>query len=82
MNLSQVFSELLAAAKSDEEKALLPLIAAAATNIAVNPTAPNFVAQGSALLAGAIAAQPGIAQDIIKDLALVINTEAQSLIPK
>lgn len=80
MNLGQIFSQLVAAAKADEEKALLPLIATAATNLAVNPTAVNFVAQGSLLLSGAVAAQPGIGQDVLKDLATAVNTELQSLI--
>lgn len=80
MNLGAVFKELLAAAKADEGKALLPLIGAAATSLATNPTAANGVVQGSKLLADAIAAQPNIGQDILKDLATVVNTEAQLLL--
>jgi hypothetical protein len=80
VNLSQIFSSLVAAAKTDEEKALLPLVAAVATSIATNPTGLNIVAQGNAFLAGAISVQPNIGQALLKDLATVINTEAQALL--
>lgn len=82
MNLAQFFSSLVAAAKADEEKALLPILVTTATSIAANPTAANFVASGAGLLAGAIAAQPNIGQDLLKDLATAIETEAQTLVPK
>jgi hypothetical protein len=82
MNLANIFSQIIAAAKLDEEKALLPLIAATAMNIATNPTGINIVAQGTQLLQGAIAAQPNIGQSLLKDLATVINTEAQALLPQ
>jgi hypothetical protein len=80
MNLSLIFQMLVLAAKSSEEKALLPLVAVAATSIAANPTGLNIVAQGNAFLAGAISAQPNIGQALLKDLATVINTEAQALL--
>lgn len=81
MNLGSVFKELLAAAKADEGKALLPLIANTATSLATNPTAANGVAQGAKLLADAVAAQPNIGQDILKDLAAIISTETTALTP-
>lgn len=80
MNLGSVFKELVAAAKADEGKVLLPLIANVATSVASNPTGINIVAQGTSLLEGAVAAQPNIGQDILKDLASVINAEAQALL--
>jgi hypothetical protein len=82
MNLGIVFKELLAAAKADEGKTLLPLIANAATSLAGNPTAQNGVAQGAKLLADAVAAQPNIGQDILKDLAVIVSAEAAALTPK
>jgi hypothetical protein len=80
MNVGQIFAQIVAAAKLDEEKALVPLIGAAATNIAANPVAANFVVQGTQLLTGIIAAQPNIGQDLLKDLAAQINTDLQGVI--
>ncbi len=80
--IGSFFSNLWTTIKTDEEKALLPALATAVNSVAANPTEINLIAQGNALLAAAIAAQPAIAQSLIGELAQNINAIAQSVATK
>lgn len=80
MNIGSVFKELITSAKSDAEKELLPLIATAATNLAANPTSLNIALQGNLLLVGAAAKLPTIGQEVLQQLAAVVNAELESAI--
>lgn len=80
MNLASIISSLVAVAKADAAKAVLPALAAFFNSVATNPTEINFVAQLAQLQVAVISALPGIAQDELKALATILNNEAQALL--
>lgn len=80
MNISQIVSQLIAVAKADAAKTILPLLAAFFTSIATNPTAINVTAQVAKLQVDLIAALPSIELDVLKQLASILNAEAQALL--
>ena len=80
MNITQILQQLIAIAKMDAAKAALPAIAAFFNNIASNPTAVNVTVQLAELQVALIAAVPGIEQDLLKQIATVISTEAQTIL--
>jgi hypothetical protein len=77
--ISTVFSGLLASVKSEEEQVLLPELSAMFNNVALNPTLPNFLAQGMLFLNEAIAAQTKIGQDVLKSLAADLAVAASQV---
>lgn len=79
--LSQAFDAVVALVKSEEEKALLPQLATALTNVAANPTLVNAVAQGNLLLTEVIADQSKIGQDALKQLAESVSNAAVAAVP-
>lgn len=79
--LSQAFDAVVALVKSEEEKAVLPQLATALTNIASNPTLVNAVAQGNLLLTEVISDQTKIAQDALKQLAESVSNAAVAAVP-
>lgn len=79
MNLNAIIVQLLAIAKNDALKSVLPLLAQFFTSISTDPTALNIAAQLASLEVGILAALPGIAQDELKGLADIVNTELQTL---
>jgi len=80
MNLAQLFQQLLAIAKTDELKVILPALAAFFSSIASNPNGINVTAALAKLQVDVMAAQPGIAQDILQQVAAVVNQAAQGLL--
>ena len=80
MNIAQIIGQLIALAKTDVNKAALPLIAAFFSNIASNPTAMNITAQLTKLEVDLLAALPGIEQGLLAQLAALVNTQVQSLL--
>lgn len=80
MNLSAIIAALVAVAKADAAKGLLPVLATFFNSVATNPTEINFVVQLSQLQVAVLAALPGIAQDELKTIATLLNTEAQALL--
>lgn len=80
MNLSAIFSSLVAIAKADAAKAILPSLAAFFNSIATNPTEINIVAQLAQLQVSVMAALPGIAQDELKAIASLLSAEATALL--
>ena len=80
MTLSQIIASLIAIAKADAAKEALPALAAFFTSFSSNPTAINMVAQLAQLEVSLLAALPGIEQDVLKELATLVNTEAQALL--
>lgn len=82
MSIGTLFSQLVAVAKNDAEKAALPILATFLTSIASNPSELNLVAQGGKALADLNAALPSIEQDLIKDLLTMIQAEAQAALAK
>lgn len=80
MNPSQILTQLLALAKTDAAKTVLPLLQAFLTSVVANPTQLNLVAQVAKFEADFLAAIPGIGQDILKDLAQLVNAEAELLL--
>ncbi len=80
MNLSALIAQLIAVAKADAAKSILPLLANFFTSIAANPTAVNITVQLAQLQVGVLAALPAIGQDELKNLANVLNAEAQKIL--
>jgi len=80
MNIAQILSQLIAVAKTNINKAALPLIAAFFSNIAANPTALNITAQLTKLEVDLLAALPGIEQGLLAQLAALVNTQMQTLL--
>lgn len=80
MNIAQILQQLIAIAKTDLNKAALPLIAAFFTNIAANPTALNITAQLTKLEVDLLAALPGIEQGLLAQLAALVNTQMQQVL--
>ena len=76
---STVLSGLWNNFKTAEERALLVPLAALSTNYAANPTGLNFIAQASLALTQAEAAQPGILQNEIGEIATLLSQVASSL---
>lgn len=79
-NLGQILEQLIAIAKADAAKAALPLLATFFSSIASNPTTINVTVQLAQLQVGLIAALPTIEQDLLKQIAALLNTEAQTLL--
>jgi hypothetical protein len=79
MNIAAILQQLIAIAKMDAAKTALPAIAAFFNSIASNPTAINVTVQLAELQVALIASLPTIEQDILKQIASVISTEAQTI---
>jgi hypothetical protein len=80
MNIAQILQQLIAIAKTDLNKAALPIIAAFFSAIATNPTVLNITAQLTKAEADLLAAIPGIEQDLLAQLAALVNTQMQQLL--
>jgi hypothetical protein len=77
---SGILQTLIAVAKGDAAKLVLPLLANFLNSIATNPTEINIIAQLASFEAGLLAVLPQIGQDEIKALAAQIQAEATSLL--
>jgi hypothetical protein len=82
MNISEALQQLISLAKTDALKAALPALATFLSNIAANPSGLNIAAQLAKLQIDLITALPGIEQDLLKQIATIIQTEAQALLSK
>jgi hypothetical protein len=80
MNLTQILTQLIAIAKTDVNKVLLPLIAAFFSSISTNPTQVNIAAQLAKLEVDVLAALPSIGQDVLAQFAALVNAEMQQLL--
>lgn len=80
LSISAVAQSILAIAKADAAKTILPLIVTFTNSIATNPSAVNVAAQVAAFQFGAVAALPGLAQAELVALAGLVNAEAQALL--
>lgn len=80
MNISQILAQLIAIAKTDINKELLPILAAFFTNISTNPTTINITAQLAKAEVDLLATLPSIGQDVLQQLAQLVNAEAQQLL--
>lgn len=80
MDLKALFEQLLAIAKADELKVILPALANFFNSVSGNPTAANWVVQFTALQAAVIAAQPGIQQAMLQQIAQAVNQAAAALL--
>ena len=74
------FTGLWNTLKTAEEQALLPALATLATNVSLNPTVLNFVAQGNEFLATALAAQGKIETAVLQSIASTVAAAAQSAV--
>lgn len=77
---SALVATLVAVAKADAAKTLLPLIADFTNSVAANPTQLNIVAQAAKFQVGLLTIVPGLEQAELVALATAINTEAQLLL--
>lgn len=82
LDLGQIIAQLIALAKTDELAALMPALAAFFTSIAADHSQINLVEQLAKLEVDLIAAQPGVATDVLKQIAADIQAEAQSQVKK
>lgn len=80
MNIGQLFQTLLTIVKTDELKAIVPALAAFFNSISTNPNALSVTAAFTKLQVDVMAAQPAIGQDVLKNIADIVNTAAQSLL--
>lgn len=78
MDLGQLFAQVWAIIKADENKVLLPALAKFFNSVAGNPTAINFAASLAQLNVDVLAAQPNIAQQALAAIAAVVNQAAQN----
>jgi glycerol-3-phosphate responsive antiterminator len=79
MNLSELISNLIAAARSDLNKAALPALAAFFNSIATDTTAINITVQLAKLNADLIAALPGIERSILAGIAKEMSAAAAAI---
>jgi hypothetical protein len=77
---SAILAALIAVAKTDAQKLVLPLLSNFLSSIANNPTEINIVAQLASFEAGLLAVLPTIEQDELKALSVILQTEATSLL--
>lgn len=82
MNISEALQQLISLAKTDALKAALPALATFLSNIAANPSGWNITAQLAKLQVDLITALPQIEQDLLKQIAALIQAEAQALLSK
>jgi hypothetical protein len=80
VNIAQILSQLIAIAKTDLNKELLPVIATFFNSIATNPTQINIAAALAKAEVDLLAALPSIGQDVLKQLAALVNTQMQTLL--
>jgi hypothetical protein len=80
VNIAQILSQLIAIAKTDLNKQLLPVIATFFNSIATNPTAINITAALAKAEVDLLAALPSIGQDVLSQLAGLVNAQAQTLL--
>ena len=80
MNLSAIITQLVAIAKADAAKDILPLLAQFFTSIAANPSAVNVTLQLTQLNVSILATLPTIATDELKALAAIVNAAAQAAV--
>jgi len=78
MNLGQLFAQLWAVIKQDEAQVILPALAKFFDSVAKNPTAINFAAAFAQLQVDVLAAQPGIEQSVLAEIAAVVDQAAQA----
>jgi hypothetical protein len=79
-NISTVLAPLIAIAKQDTAKLILPQLITFLTSISTNPNEVNILASVAKLEVDVLAALPTIAQDELKALAQIIQTEATALL--
>ena len=75
MNLQQIVQQLIAIAKTDELRVLMPSFAAFFSSISVDHTVVNLTLQLGKLDASLLAAQPGVATDVIKQISADIQAK-------
>jgi len=80
MNLGNILTQMIDTAKADVNKAALPMLANFFQSIAANPTALNITAQLAKLQVDLLATLPGIQQDVMAQMAALLNQEAQALL--
>lgn len=74
-NISTVISDLIATVKADEAKVIQAPLAAFFQSISTNPSALNIAAQVALFNAQFVAAQSGVEQSILAQLASVVSTQ-------
>ncbi len=79
-SISALASNLIAGAKADAEKNILPLINTLTSSIAANPSTVNVVAQAAAFQVGVLAALPGLEQAELVALAGAVDSAAKALL--
>jgi glycerol-3-phosphate responsive antiterminator len=79
MNLSDLVSGAVALAKSDLQKAALPILANFFTSIAADSSAINITVQLAKLNADFLAALPGIEHDILASIAAQVSAAAANI---
>jgi len=80
MNLSAILTQLIAVAKADAGKLVLPALVTFLQGIASNPNALNLTVGLAKLNVDLLAALPTIGQDELKALSTLLATEAQTLL--
>ena len=79
MNLAQTIQALLTIVKTDAQKTALPALLAFFQSAAANPSALNIAAALAKLNVDLLAALPGIEQDILKQIATLLENEIATL---
>ena len=77
--ITDFFSTLWSGIKTAEAKAVLPILANTATNVANNPTELNLLAQMASAAAQIEAAQPAILQAELQSVAGMLQQVAASV---
>jgi hypothetical protein len=80
MSLSDVISGAVALAKTDAQKAALPLLATFFTSIAADSSAVNIMLQLAKLNASLLAALPSIERDVLASIANQVQAAAAALV--
>jgi len=82
VTLQQFIAAIVSVIKNDALKAGLPALASFFTAVAADPSHANILAQIAKLEIDLIATVPSIEQDVFKQIAALIETEAQALTAK
>lgn len=77
---STILQGLIAVAKGDAAKLILPLLSNFLQSIGNNPSEINIIAQLASFEAGVLAVLPTIGQDEVKELATLLQQEATQLL--
>lgn len=78
--MSDVISGAVALAKTDAQKAALPLLATFFTSIAADSSAVNIMLQLAKLNASLLAALPSIERDVLASIANQVQAAAAALV--